>query len=386
MSESKELTEAIKGLYTTNLGVKKDERILVFTDIPSPDEDIAERERVRRERLPGLARMVADVGKELCQMDFLTYPSLKGHGVEPPREVWLAAFGLRVVEEMDQRGLLERVLAKDTDLSYTKEVDEIVKRHKGEAVNAVIALSNFSTSHTRFRDLLTRYCGTRYASMPLFEEDMFYGPMRVDWERLARRSNALAEVLNRGRAVFVTAPKGTELEMSIEGRKVYADTGVLTKPGAFGNVPAGEVCLAPVEGSTNGRLVLEWAPTHKLGSTVTLEIEKGMVKGVRGEDPYARWLEDTLNKNQDFRNIAELGIGTNDRARRPDNILESEKILGTIHIALGDNSSFGGNVRTPFHQDYVVFKPTVDVRDGGVRRVLEGGRLIYSCELLEARG
>ena len=38
------------------------------------------------------------------------------------------------------------------------------------------------------------------------------------------------------------------------------------------------------------------------------------------------------------RNIAELGIGTNDRATRPDNILEAEKILGTIHIALGDNS------------------------------------------------
>ena len=61
------------------------------------------------------------------------------------------------------------------------------------------------------------------------------------------------------------------------------------------------------------------------------------------------------------RNIAELGIGTNDRATRPDNILESEKILGTIHIALGDNHSFGGHVRTPFHQDFVFFQPTVTV-------------------------
>ena len=56
---------------------------------------------------------------------------------------------------------------------------------------------------------------------------------------------------------------------------------------------------------------------------------------------------------------AELGIGTNDRATRPDNILEAEKILGTIHIALGDNSGFGGTVSTPYHEDYVFYQPTL---------------------------
>ena len=68
---------------------------------------------------------------------------------------------------------------------------------------------------------------------------------------------------------------------------------------------------------------------------------------------------------------AELGIGTNEKASRPDNILESEKILGTIHIALGDNSTFGGKVRTPFHQDFVFFKPTVTlILTGGKRKLL----------------
>jgi hypothetical protein len=33
--------------------------------------------------------------------------------------------------------------------------------------------------------------------------------------------------------------------------------------------------------------------------------------------------------------------------------------MGTIHIALGDNSTFGGTVSTPFHQDFVFFHPTV---------------------------
>jgi len=370
------LTEAIKGLYNINLGVRKEERVVVFTDLPLSEEDTAGQDMKRRERLPQLARMVAEVGRDLCQITFLTYPTLKAHGMEPPREAWLAAFGPETVEEIERLGLLDRLLKKDPEPSYNRSVEEIVERHKEEAVDAVIALSNYSTSHTRFRDLLTSICGTRYASMPLFEEDMFYGPMMVDWERLAERTEALAEVLTRGREVSITAPNGTRLTLSIEGRDAYADTGLLTRPGAFGNLPAGEAFVAPLEGSTEGVLVLEWAPTARVESPIILKVKDGMVKGISGEDPYARWLEEKLEGNPVFRNIAELGVGTNDMARRPDNILESEKILGTIHIALGDNSSFGGRVRTPFHQDYVVFRPTVDVRDGRVKRILEAGRLI----------
>ena len=79
------------------------------------------------------------------------------------------------------------------------------------------------------------------------------------------------------------------------------------------------------------------------------------------------------------RNIAELGIGTNDRATRPDNILEAEKILGTVHIALGDNSGFGGTVSTPFHEDYVFYRPTLTavMTDGSERTLLLDGKPVF---------
>jgi len=79
---------------------------------------------------------------------------------------------------------------------------------------------------------------------------------------------------------------------------------------------------------------LEWAPTHRLDHPVRLGIESGAVVDVEGEDEYAIALRERLEENPDFRNIAELGIGTNDRASRPDNILEAEKILGTIHNSI----------------------------------------------------
>ena len=71
-------------------------------------------------------------------------------------------------------------------------------------------------------------------------------------------------------------------------------------------------------------------------------------------------------------NLAELGIGTNDRARRPDIVLEAEKIIGTVHLALGDNRSMGGESAAPFHVDFVLWGPSLELTlpDGSTRRVM----------------
>ncbi len=371
MTIDKALLRAIESLYTINLGVCRDERVLVFTDIPSKDE-----ETEGRKRLLSLSRTVAEIGKGFADTNFLTYPSTKSHGVEPPAEVWRAAFGEAIYERLSLGGLLSRILTKKEGPSKD-EIDEILGIDRSGMVDCIIALSYFSTSHTIFRDLITRV-GARYASMPLFDEEMFYGPMMVDWKAMEERTLRLVRAVEEGDRIEIKAPNGTEIEIHCRGRRVMADTGMLTKPGLFGNLPAGEVFLAPIEGLTEGRLVLEWAPTFKLNSKVILEIRDGKVVEVRGDDPYRDTLGHILSKNEDFRNIAELGIGTNDMAKRADNILESEKILGTIHIALGDNSSFGGSVRTPFHQDFIVFEPTVKVigRGGEVIEILNRGIMV----------
>lgn len=357
------LDKAIRELYTTNLGVKRGERVIVFTDTLLSSEDVGEGDKKRRQNLLALAGKVAETGREICgHITFLTYPSLKWHGMEPPRDVWLAAFGSEAVKELEGITVLEKLIGKkEIDEVLRRPIQSIIESNSADAVNVVIALSNFSTSHTKFRDLLTNICKTRYASMPLFDEAMFYGPMQVDWKALKQRTHNLSASMDNAEKVFITTSNGTNLEIGVKGRKILADTGDLTSPGAFGNLPAGEVFVAPVEGTTEGTLVLEWAPTAKLESPVTVKIENGLVKSVSGKDPYAKKLEAKFSENRDFRNIAELGIGTNDMAKRADNILESEKILGTIHIAFGDNSTFGGNVRTPFHQDFVIFNPTVKV-------------------------
>lgn len=366
------LIDAVRSIYKTNLGIRENEKTLVFTDRPDSTEVVDAHEKCRLERLRVIALLTAEAGKAFTKkLIFSEYPSTFGHGKEPPVELWSLAFGEKAVKGLTDAGLLIPLLNKDIDDVGIRAAEGIIKRQRRSSVRAVIALSNYSTSHTRFRDLLTRVCGTRYASMPLFDFSMLEGSMNVDWKELAKRTRSIAKIINTAQDIELKTRNGTNLSFSKAGREAHADTGILTKAGSFGNLPAGEAYLAPLEGTANGRLVLEWAPTRELASPVTLIVKKGVVVEVIGDEPFADYLRSRLNERTENANIAELGIGTNDKAQRPDNILESEKIFGTIHIALGDNSSFGGSVRTPFHQDFIFFKPTVVlIGKDGVKTVL----------------
>ena len=72
-------------------------------------------------------------------------------------------------------------------------------------------------------------------------------------------------------------------------------------------------------------------------------------------------------------NLAELGVGTNDHARLTGNVLEDEKILGTIHVAFGASAAIGGTVSVPIHLDAVVTEPSLSV-DGVA--VLDAGHFV----------
>ena len=65
-------------------------------------------------------------------------------------------------------------------------------------------------------------------------------------------------------------------------------------------------------------------------------------------------------------NLAELGVGTNDRATLTGNVLEDEKILGTVHVAFGASAGIGGTVSVPIHLDVVVRRCEPEI-DGAAR-------------------
>ncbi len=109
-----------------------------------------------------------------------------------------------------------------------------------------------------------------------------------------------------------------------------------------------------------------------------LEIKDGNVYRMGGDSRFIGRLEEIFSKYPLARNIAEFGIGTNDKAKVGTTLLELKKVLGTIHIAIGDNSTFGGKVSVPLHIDYVFENSTVDFTfsDGRSFRLIKDGKML----------
>lgn len=365
------LAEAFGSLFNVNMGIKQGERVVVFTDTVRPDERPSPADTERRGRLLEVAQAAhrfADAAYGRAQ--FVSFPATAASGAEPPVELWRAVLGDTTVARLAAEGLLPRLLAKEASSGELERAGSIVLAARGDVADVVIALANNSTSHTRFRALVNQ-AGGRFASLPNFDPEMFFTSMRVDWHALAERTGRLAREVNQAEEIFVSCPNGTSMRFGKQGRRAAGDDGLLAAAGSFGNLPAGEVYLAPLEGTSSGTMVLEFAPTRKLASPLHLIVAGGIVTDIHGDEPYRSRLEQKFAESSANRNVAELGIGTNDRATRPDNILEAEKILGTIHIALGDNSGFGGTVSTPFHEDYVFYRPTLTaVSVEGSKKVL----------------
>jgi leucyl aminopeptidase (aminopeptidase T) len=108
---------------------------------------------------------------------------------------------------------------------------------------------------------------------------------------------------------------------------------------------------------------------------IRIVVEQGYatdISGGREADALRALLEP---HGRDARNVAEFGIGTNDRAILTGVILEDEKVMGTIHIAFGDNKSMGGSVGVASHLDGLVKQPTVWFDD---RLIMHAGRLLIA--------
>lgn len=229
-------------------------------------------------------------------------------------------------------------------------------------VDAILAPTSKSLTHTRARREACAH-GTRVATLPGITEETMERMELADYRRITDRSTKIAQVLTRGATARVITPAGTDVSMSLVGMRAYADTGLIHNSGQYGNLPAGEAFLAPIEGSANGVIVVDgsMAGTGRLATPIKLTVVNGFVTEVAG----GKEAEDLTKAIEPFgqpaRNVAELGIGTNDRAVLTGNILEDEKVIGTVHMAIGDNASMGGRVSVPSHLDGILLNPTVEV-------------------------
>jgi leucyl aminopeptidase (aminopeptidase T) len=312
-----DLDRAVRAVVRECLGVREGEEALVICNPVTQNVG----ERLRDESAAAGADAVLTVISEL--------PS---HGAEPPRTV---------AEAM-------------------------------AAADVVIAPTVQSLSHTVARERATE-AGARCATLPGVTEEMLARVMSADMEGLRRKGQAVAEALDRASEARITDANGTDLRLDLSDREAIPDAGDLTAPKAFGNLPAGEAFISPSGG--DGTLIIDGslAGIGLVDEPVEFVVEGGHLTSARGGQGMA-FMEMLTIHGDDATTLAELGIGTNEKAILTGEVLEDEKIGGTCHIAFGASAGIGGTIQVPVHLDCVVMKPTVEL--GGEAIVRDGELLI----------
>ncbi|MHA1836214.1 MAG: aminopeptidase [Candidatus Odinarchaeia archaeon] len=343
---NKDITSNIYRVFKVNLNLKDNENCLILSDVPNDIEFI---QKTKNEISSMINRtLLAREFYKVCyssfskQVDFKTFRSTGMNGAEPPAEI------------------------STLMLNY----------------NVIVILTTYSLSHTKARENASLN-GARIASMPGFNVEMLRknGPMDVDYNEISEVTKKIAA---RGLNVKKVTVETSSFKFTFnkDNREFLVDDGLYTTPGSWGNLPAGEAFCAPVEGSSEGNLIIRkgWFPD--LDEDLELIIRKGFVTMINGGGQVGENLKKLLGFDSSYaigkfksrRNIAEFGIGSNPKASRLDNILESEKIKGTVHIAIGDNINFGGKTSSDIHLDFIF--PDVNVYFDNIL-VIEKGRWLF---------
>jgi len=209
-------------------------------------------------------------------------------------------------------------------------------------------------------------------------EEMTEGAAAADYYEVERTNLRLIEAFRGADCVVIETELGTHLELSVAGRAFDSLASFARKAGEEGGIPSGEVCTAPVLGTTNGVAVID-GPIGYVGplqEPITLIAQDGQWVEVQGDSPQVDKIRNYFDTIENARNVAEFAIGTNPKARKNGVYSEEKKRLGTMHLAFGRSNKTGNwecEVWSQIHGDLVIYSPTI-YADGKV--VMEHGSVL----------
>ncbi|MAG47441.1 leucyl aminopeptidase [archaeon] len=291
-------------LVNNCLKIKKNESVLIVTD-------------KKRKKIGGA--ILEEVKKVTSNVKIIETPVAKENGNEPPK-----------------------IIAKEM-LNY----------------DVVICPTTKSLSHTKARLNATKQ-GARIVTLPGITNEIMQ-IIDVDYNKIKKITLKLKKILDKSNKIHILTKIGTDVTFLNKKRKWIPDLGFVHRAGESGNLPAGEIFIAPKE--TNGILVLDNSKHNQKNfapSKTKLIIKKNKVIYISNSNSKLGKVFKTI---KNATNIAELGIGTNYKAKIIGSTLQDEKSISTIHIAFGNSSGIGGNVYSKIHKDIIFQKPTILVDD-----------------------
>lgn len=210
---------------------------------------------------------------------------------------------------------------------------------------------------------------------------IFWDGVNVDYAQLQQRGAAVSGVLSSGKEIHIINPNGTDLTARIESRPVFVSDGVVSpeemkKGGAACQtwLPAGEVYLAVVPGSAEGKIVVDrqrFEGKDIEGLTLTIKAGKLVSMTARSGLERLKALYDASGPGKDEFGIIDLGINSSVRVPA-GSTMQAWMPAGMVTVVVGGNSWAGGDNHSPFNLSSFLPGSSVTV-DG--KTVVEKGTL-----------
>ena len=340
--------EVFKKILINCLGATKKENILLITDNGYENQQIA----------PMLSSGYAIAAKELnLNLKVVIQEPLK-LGEKASDEA------SRNMKELREESII--IVCVSGKVGTTKYIGKSFRKFAKENMHRYI-------STTGMRDLRTE------------DFNRFVESLDIDYDKMKERCALIKDELIKADEIRVTTDRGTDLTLKIKKSTIHINDGNYTESGTGGNMPCGEVYLAPLKKQAEGRAVIDLSSKNIHGTTLLTEpieliVEGGEVVRIIGDNSGAEKLRETIEWAEinskypwGIRRLAELGIGTNPKAQVSGNMIIDEKILGSAHVAIGSNAWFGGSVYAKIHVDQVMKEPQfyLDGKEFNINRIFE---------------
>jgi leucyl aminopeptidase (aminopeptidase T) len=211
----------------------------------------------------------------------------------------------------------------------------------------------------------------------------FWGGVNVDYTDLQARGAQVSAALSSGNEIHITDSGGTDLKVRVEGRKYGVSDGIISEDdlksgGAAGRsvyLPAGEVYVAPVPGTAEGKVVR--AKDYFDGKEVdnlVLTFSAGKLTSITGSGPGFDRMKAAYDAAGDGKDLfAAVDFGINPNVKLPAGSQVATWVpAGTVTVGVGNNVWAGGDNKSPY--GYFVSLPGTTVTLDG-KAVVEAGQL-----------
>jgi aminopeptidase len=180
----------------------------------------------------------------------------------------------------------------------------------------------------------------------------FWEGVNVDYANLQARAEQVKAALG-GNELHITNPNGTDLKVRIQGRPIYVSDGVITaedvqqgSPHVNIFLPAGEVAIAPVPGTAEGKVVVarDFFDGKEI-QNLTVSFSGGKITSMTGSGPGFEALKadyEARGDGKDLFGFVDFGINPNVRLS-PTSKTGNWVPAGSVTVGAGNNTWAGGD-------------------------------------------